>query len=1137
VQGLGTTFLVRRAVSTWLLLACVAVTVLVASVLAAALWTFEAEAIPLGTRDVLAASPDRSVAIASAPGQPTSGLAGQIRASLHAAWPGVGYQIDSALWSRPILLVPAPGSPGHLGPGLIVSPFTTQIRAAALDGIQAQAVLTAGSWPPPPRPHAPLPAALPVAVAKQLNLRPGSVLKVAGQPRGAALGLRITGLFRPKNPASPYWTLDLLPPSGVFTTPYAVTYGPAVVSQAAFSGGLATNQASWFVLPQPAALAHGTISALAASTSRAAEHLTVSTRPYGLQVTTALPGLLSSVNSSIVMARSVFTIGALQLLLVTGAGLALAARLLAGHREEESALLRSRGATKWQLARPVLAEALVLGAVAAVVGVPAGTRLASVLVGLGRLRSAGYPAARITPLVWASACAVLALCVVVMAWPALRSASPDAARAGRSRQARLAGIAWAGGDLALVAIAVVAVFELRNYSAVAHPAGGTLGIDPVVAVAPALALAAGALIPLRALPVVARLADKATKRGRRLAGAIVSWQIGRRPVRQAGPALLAVVAAAASTLALAGYASWHRSAADQAAYTVGSDVRLDAVVPASLGEAGAIARAPGVTAATPASVAPISSGSLVALDASTAGATIALRPDLSPLPLAALWRRITPRRLAGLPIPGQPARLEILVNLATQAATQRFVSAGVIAWLQDGGGGTYQMGDCRSPLGVLPADGRQHALIIPLSRPGQASYPLRLLGLSLCFGLPPFDAANPLASPALRLRVLALATAPKSTGPFGSPFTGGAALASWHAWGSSQVVPAQIGGAFGGFTPQDGTPPKVHSWRHAAAGSQQLDFTAGHLPSPKVMAETAVQLPPPMVGQVTIMAGGSAIATTTIIGNTPTGGIQHHLSIAPGSHFTAIPAIATSSFLSGNHVRIGSIVPVSLNNFPVPVRIVASVTEFPTTPAASRVLIVDLAAVQDLLATNQAGTLPVTQWWLRTTHGQVPRPLPAGLSATDLTRQEAALLHDPLSLAPRQAMLAIGAAAVLLAVLGFSISVAASVRERRTQSAVFAALGVGRRAQAGYLCLEQLLLSAPAAAVGLLAGTGLAWLLVPSITLAANAAAPTPSVLVIVPLGQAAALALIIAVVPVAAAALSVARRPDPAVQLRAETA
>ena len=1132
VGGLGIAFLVRRAMSTWLLLACVPVTVLLATLLAAALWTFEAEAIPLGTRDVIAASPYRSVGVASVPGQSISGDAGVIRTRLRAAWPGVGFQMVSALWSGPMVLRSPLGSP-----------FITQIQAAALQDIRAQAVLTAGSWPGPPRPHAPLPAALPVTVARQLNLRPGSVLKVVSHARATALGLRITGLFRPRNPAAPYWALDLFPASGVVTTRYAVNYGPAVVSPAAFSDGLARNQASWSVLPQPAALARGNIGALAASTTQVATRLTILVSP-GLQVTTRLPRLLAGINRSIVLARSLFTIGALQLLLVTAAGLALAARLLAAHREEESALLRARGATRWQVTRPVLAEALGLGAVAAVAGVLAGVRLAGALAGPAGLGPAGHQVIGIGPLVWMTVLAVLALCVVVMTWPALRSASPDGARLGRSRQARLAGIAWAGADLALVAIAVLSVWELHTYSVVAHPAGGTLGIDPVVALAPALALAGVALVPLRALPLLARLTDKATERGRRLTAAIVSWQLGRRPVRQAGPALLAVVTAATSTLALAGYASWHQSAADQAAYAVGSDVRLDSLTPTSLGEAGAIAGAPGVTAATPASIVPLSSGRLVALDASSAGRTIALRPDLSPLPPAALWRRITPRRLSGLPIPGRPARLEILMSLTAEAAAQGFGRAGVTAWLQDGSGGTYQVGTCQPPVGILSGDGRQHALVIPLSGSGLAIYPLRLLGLGLCFTLPPFDAARPLASPALRLRVLALATARTLAGPFGTPFAHGAALASWRASASSQSVPARAG-PFGGARPQNGTPPTVRGWHGSAAGSQELDFMAGHAPSPKVIAEiTTVYYTPStfattITGQVTIMArppvpaipaGAAEIST----GLTPTGRTRQ-VTIKPGVQFPAVPAIATSSYLSGNHVRIGSIVPFVLGNVPIPIRIVASVTSFPTTPPASRVLIVDLAAIQDLLATEQAAPLPVTRWWLRTTHGQVPRRLPPGLSATDRARQEAALLGDPLSAAPRQAMLAIGAAAVLLAALGFSVSVAASVRERRTQGAVFAALGVGRRAQAGHLCLEQLLVSVPAATVGLLAGIGLARLLVPSITLAANATAPVPPVLVTLPLGQAAALALIIAAVPAAAAAVSVARRPDPAAQLRAE--
>ena len=677
MRGLGASFLVRRARSTWLLLACVTVTVLAATVLAAALWTFEAESIPQGTRVILAASRDRTLAITSPPAQPTAADPGTIRAALRTAWPGVGFQLDQALWSAPIRL-PSPG--GNTVAAQIH--HTVQIQAAALDGIRAQAVLTAGTWPGPPRPGAPLPVALPVPVARQLNLTPGSVLKVAGHARATAHGLRITGLFRARNPAAPYWTLDLLPASGIRVSRVqaaaygnvgppviVVSYGPAVVSPAAFRDGLATNRASWFVLPQVAAMARGKIGALAQSTSRAVTHLTVSVRPYGLDVTTGLPRVLTGIASTIVLARSLFTISALQLLLVTAAGLALTARLLAGHREEESALLRARGATKWQVARPVLAEALVLGVVAGAARLLAGASLAAALAGLARPRVAGYQVSGIVPLAWVTVLAVLALCVVVMAWPALRSASPDAARLGRTRPARLARIASAGGDVAVVALAVISVWELRTYSAVAHPGAGTLGIDPVVAVAPALALAGGALVLLRALPLLARLADKASERGRRLAVAMVSWQVGRRPIRQAGPALLAIVAVATSTLALAGYASWHRSAADQAAYTVGADVRLDSPLPAALGTDPAIARAPGVTATTPASVTALGNGSrVVALDAATAGATILRQRDLSLL--APLWRRITPRRPAGLPIPGQPARLEILVNLTTEAAAQ-----------------------------------------------------------------------------------------------------------------------------------------------------------------------------------------------------------------------------------------------------------------------------------------------------------------------------------------------------------------------------------------------------------------------------------------------------------------------------------
>ena len=76
---------------------------------------------------------------------------------------------------------------------------------------------------------------------------------------------------------------------------------------------------------------------------RGGVELTILILPYGLKVTSGLPQVLAGIASTIVLARSLFTIAALQLLLVAGAGLVLAARLLASLREEESALLRARG--------------------------------------------------------------------------------------------------------------------------------------------------------------------------------------------------------------------------------------------------------------------------------------------------------------------------------------------------------------------------------------------------------------------------------------------------------------------------------------------------------------------------------------------------------------------------------------------------------------------------------------------------------------------------------------------------------------------------------------------------------------------------------------------------------------------------
>jgi hypothetical protein len=258
---------------------------------------------------------------------------------------------------------------------------------------------------------------------------------------------------------------------------------------------------------------------------------------------------------------------------------------------------------------------------------------------------------------------------------------------------------------------------------------------------------------------------------------------------------------------------------------------------------------------------------------------------------------------------------------------------------------------------------------------------------------------------------------------------------------------------------------------------------------------------------------------------------------APGS-VAPLPAIATKSFLDANNAAVGSVVEAHLNGVSIPLSIVAATTSFPTLTSGSGALIVDLPAAQNTLVTQDAPPFPVTQWWLATADHQVPPgladTLPPGTAVTGIAPVTAGLTGDPLSAAPQQALLALAAAAVLLAVAGFAVSIATDSRQRRAEHALLAALGVTQRSAAAQLCLEKLLLSVPAAALGAVLGELVARLLVPAVTLTASATQPVPPPVTIFDLPEVIMLAAVVAVLPAAGAALAMIRRPDPAAELRA---
>jgi predicted lysophospholipase L1 biosynthesis ABC-type transport system permease subunit len=223
-----------------------------------------------------------------------------------------------------------------------------------------------------------------------LGLGVGDTLALRHSTTGAPARIRVTGLFRVRDPRDPYWRLSLLGTSGAVAQGSFVTYGPMLVHPAALGpGGLTTGGASWLIRADTARIPPAGITALRQRLAGAISSLEGAQRLGGLQVTTRLPQTLSALACSLVVSRSLVLIGLLELILLALVAVALAARLLATQREEETSLLSARGVARRQLALASLAEATLLAVTGAAAGAVLGSYAASALVSASGLPAVG----------------------------------------------------------------------------------------------------------------------------------------------------------------------------------------------------------------------------------------------------------------------------------------------------------------------------------------------------------------------------------------------------------------------------------------------------------------------------------------------------------------------------------------------------------------------------------------------------------------------------------------------------------------------------------------------------------------------------------------------------------------------------
>ena len=636
-----------------IVLVAVVLTVGLTAVFAAALAAYSGQAGDAAVHSALENSSPGSTSIlfvGSAPQESAAAATAELQGKLRSALGGVGVTVYAAPELESLAL---PGSTQAHG------------RVATLLGAQdlaAHARLVAGSWPRPAG-SGDTGSAVPIAInrntAALLDLHVGDTVQV-GMPAGGVNYFTITGVFSPADPQSPYWGLDPLGGAGQQPGTGYTTFGPfytdpsyLAAGSAVDGGTLAAQQMEWAALPALDQFGTSGLGTLGANLSGLITQLDQDPTLGAPEASTGLPGLLTGLSSAALVARSLVSAELLELLVVAIAALLIVVRLLTETRETEAALLWARGGTGPQLLRLRAVESLLLAAPAVLVAPFTAQPLAAAI---GRLGASGgtlaIPSVRGGALVavWIAVGAAAATAILVILAPALTSAvSPLALRTRRSRQAAVTAVGRAGFDLLLLALAVVACWQLLSKdSIVGTDQSGNATLSPVAIAAPALALAAGAVAVLRLLPLAARLGDLAARRGRSLSVPLAFWQTGRRPLKLAGPVLLTMLAVAAGVLSFSEYASADRSAADQAAFSVGSDAdaRLSAglLSPADLAE---LAGSPGVSAVSPLLRGLFTAGSdasqeatFLAIDPSSAARALIMRPDLSPVPLAALMSKL-----------------------------------------------------------------------------------------------------------------------------------------------------------------------------------------------------------------------------------------------------------------------------------------------------------------------------------------------------------------------------------------------------------------------------------------------------------------------------------------------------------------
>lgn len=498
-----------------------------------------------------------------------------------------------------------------------------RITAAADAGLADHSTLVEGSWPAAaagsPAAGSPIPGALQANAAEQLGLSIGDVLHLGAA--GTSKPVEIVATWLPRDANDPRWfsdpgvTTGNARPAGDGTD----SFGPLMVDESALPSLGPVPFVHWTIIVDPNRVTPDDLASLGSvATNLRQDIIDDGTIGKGdILVTGSLAETTTTVQRGLGSVRGVTPVGILLAGLIGLIALAQLARLLSLARRPENALLRSRGASGQWLTATGIVEAAVIAALGCALGHAAAV---GALLWLFGASAVAFVPWEFTAL---AALAVLAIYGTTAFLDSIRLARRDTVDdSGRTRNAATIGTA-----VLAVAAAAVAVWQSLLYgSPIVTSASGRTVVDPLVVVAPTLALIAIALVLLVAFGPLTAIWQRIATRRPRLQPSYSARQIARGIGNYAVAVLVVTLAVGGLVIASAYSGSWRSLGERNAQLTAGADARviltdeafpLAGTEPASSSE---LLAAPGVTAAaqvfsTPVSIGENDTGRLTAIPA------------------------------------------------------------------------------------------------------------------------------------------------------------------------------------------------------------------------------------------------------------------------------------------------------------------------------------------------------------------------------------------------------------------------------------------------------------------------------------------------------------------------------------------